>query len=135
MQRAAHRVFVYGTLMVPRIVDAVIGRVPRPQAAILSGYRRFTVAGQVYPGIVPCAGAVVEGLLYDGLQAPEMAALDEYEGELYVRHSLTVLVDENQHQAACYVVKPERRHELSEQPWDLAWFEREHADRFGVHWR
>ena len=49
-------VFVYGTLMADEVVRALIHRVPRARPAVVSGYRRHALRGQVFPGTVP-AGA------------------------------------------------------------------------------
>ena len=44
-----HRpLFAYGTLMFPEIIQAVIGRVPDQQPAMIAGYRRLVVAGELF---------------------------------------------------------------------------------------
>jgi hypothetical protein len=45
---------------------------------------RRAVRGQRFPAIVPGAGASVDGLLLRALTAPQLAALDVYEGEVGV---------------------------------------------------
>ena len=45
--------FVYGTLMAPEVVQALIKRVPPMRPAILKGYTRHSVKGVVFPAIIP----------------------------------------------------------------------------------
>ncbi len=47
--------FVYGTLMADEVVSLLIRRVPKAQPAVLSGYKRYRVKGQVFPAILPAA--------------------------------------------------------------------------------
>src|SRR5439155_660504 len=64
------------------------------QRATLEGFARV-VAAHGYPTIVPQAGARVEGVLVEDVDAASLAALDVYEdaGRLYARRPAEVLVD------------------------------------------
>lgn len=59
MTRTDHRgmpgktAFVYGTLMAPEVVQALIKRVPPMRPATLKGYTRHSVKGVVFPAIIP----------------------------------------------------------------------------------
>lgn len=57
--------FVYGTLMAPEVVHALIRRVPPMKPAKLLGYKRHSVKGVVFPAIVPDDGdrASVQGMV------------------------------------------------------------------------
>lgn len=46
-------VFVYGTLMYPQVLQTLLNRVPRNEKAVINGYRRFAINGQVFPGTIP----------------------------------------------------------------------------------
>jgi gamma-glutamylcyclotransferase (GGCT)/AIG2-like uncharacterized protein YtfP len=127
-------VFVYGTLLAPEIVHAVMGRVPASQPAVLHGYARYTVKQQVYPGVIEQKGAVVDGALYRGMQPDEWRRLDEYEGALYVRRAVEVNFGPGTVRTQCYVVPRESASSLSTEPWDLQRFMREHSDTFGDTW-
>jgi gamma-glutamylcyclotransferase (GGCT)/AIG2-like uncharacterized protein YtfP len=77
--------FVYGTLLLPAVIEALIGRVPDRLPAILPGYRRFRVSGEVFPAIAPEPAARVHGLVYSGLDHGERMILDAFEGSIYTR--------------------------------------------------
>lgn len=51
--------FVYGTLMYPQVLQALISRVPRMEPAVIHGYRRHCIRGQVRGEAGPsgCPGA------------------------------------------------------------------------------
>ncbi len=39
--------FVYGTLQYPQVLQALISRVPRMEPAVIRGYQRHSIRGQV----------------------------------------------------------------------------------------
>ena len=86
--------FVYGTLLDEERVHALTGRRFPRRRATLEGFARV-VAAHGYPTIVPQAGARVEGVLVEDVDAASLAALDVYEdaGRLYARRPTEVLVD------------------------------------------
>jgi len=45
-------IFVYGSLMYPSVLTALLGRCPPAQAAVLTGFRRLRIRGEVYPALV-----------------------------------------------------------------------------------
>lgn len=55
--------FVYGTLMAPEVVQALIKRVPPMKPATLTGYKRHSVKGVVFPAIVSEDQAFVQGMV------------------------------------------------------------------------
>ena len=73
--------FVYGTLMAPEVVQALIKRVPLMKPAKLRGYIRHSVKGVVFPAIVPAddsedTASVVQGLVILELTDSEIDILD-----------------------------------------------------------
>ncbi len=122
--------YTYGTLQVPAIIGHIVGRPLAGVPARLEGYARFRVRGRVYPAIVGAAGGEVSGMLYAGLEAAELERLDFYEGELYERREVSVWEGAVAQRAATYVLRPELRHELSDEPWDFAGFLRDHLDEY-----
>lgn len=110
--------FVYGTLMTPAVMRAVIGRVPPHAPAVLPGYRRYGLRGRVYPVVVPERGASVAGVLYTGLSPRELARLDRYEDAFYRRVEVTVRdAAGRERRAWCYVLRPRSRVRLANRPW------------------
>lgn len=119
------RLFVYGTLMVPAVIEAVIGRRPEGAAAVLPGFARYRVLGEEFPGLVPQEGAVTDGIVYDGLDRHELALADHYEGAWYERVEAKIGRAGVRMDAYVYVVRPEYRDILSAEPWDLERYRRQ----------
>ena len=114
--------FVYGTLMVPQVMEAVCGHTQKGLDAVLSNHRRRLVRGEVYPAIVPLPGEQVSGLLYRGLSDEEFYRLDNFEGSLYQRRCVEVVVNGQASVAHAYVLRPAFRQRLSDTPWSLQHF-------------
>jgi gamma-glutamylcyclotransferase (GGCT)/AIG2-like uncharacterized protein YtfP len=83
--------FVYGTLLFPDLVRALIGRVPERTAASVAGWRAAALPGRAYPGLVPAAGATAGGLLLTGLTAAEWQIIDDFENGGYDLTELTLV--------------------------------------------
>jgi gamma-glutamylcyclotransferase (GGCT)/AIG2-like uncharacterized protein YtfP len=119
--------FAYGTLMFPEVWRAVTGRADRGAPAHLRGFAVSRVRNGVYP-VMLAAGddAVVAGLVYRDLDAATVAALDEFESDLYNRVAVTaILASGGAIGAQAYVVPAARREHASREPWDAAAFQRE----------
>ncbi len=119
------RLFAYGTLVVPAVLEALIERRPSSRPARLEGFARFRVRGAAYPGIVETPGGGVEGVVYEPLDDEALAVLDVFEGELYERRVVEVRLADASVAAFTYVVPLRRRTQLSDEPWDLARFLRD----------
>jgi gamma-glutamylcyclotransferase (GGCT)/AIG2-like uncharacterized protein YtfP len=112
-------VFAYGTLLFPEVMQRVIGRIPPSQEATLEGFARFRIRGQSFPGIVAESASCTRGLLFAGVRPTELARLDAYEGDLYVRSRVSVALREGgAADALVYVVAAHLRGEVSELSWD-----------------
>jgi gamma-glutamylcyclotransferase (GGCT)/AIG2-like uncharacterized protein YtfP len=132
---AALDLFVYGTLMAPRIMQLASGHQGPGLRAELAGYRRSRVRGEPYPGIAPSFGAAVAGLLYQGVAPAAVQRLDVFEGEMYARIELPVKVGEDFRRAHAYVVRPDFEHLLEDRPWSFEAFMRDGFDRFVAAYR
>lgn len=122
---ARHALFCYGTLEFPAVMRAVTGRLFPARPAVLPGYRRLGIKGEVFPGIVAQPGATVAGTLYRGLAAADLRRLDAYENAFYRRRLLRVREPLGRTCAAwTYVVPPLYRHRLDVRGWDPGTFAR-----------
>ena len=127
--------FVYGTLLVPKIWNAVT-RCPdlASHAAELTGYTNYRVRGAEYPGIVetPDSDAIVNGRVFLDVSDSALRRLDAYEDSFYVRQTLSVrLTDGSEVVADAYCVPVEKAAAiLSNERWTLAWFEDHALDGF-----
>ena len=108
-------VFTYGSLMFPEIWNQVVrGSYPSCPAR-LEAYRRFSIVEVSYPAIVAEPGASVEGVLYLGVSADDVARLDAFEGAEYRRAGLAVITASGPIPAQGYVWLDGAR--LSGQAW------------------
>ena|SRR5688572_14416044 len=114
--------FVYGTLMVPEVLHAVLGRVPARLEATLEGYRRHALEGECYPAITKDPNARVHGQLLGGLSHEESATLDAYEGDAYTRTTVELAVNGQRLTADCYVWRDPALPRLSDDDWNLETF-------------
>ncbi len=83
-----HRhVFTYGSLMFETVWLSVVARHYQNQSAVLSGFRRHAVRGELYPALVksPAQGSAVVGRLYRDVSSNDLNRLDAFEGTLYRR--------------------------------------------------
>jgi len=73
--------FVYGSLVEPGCLEAVIGHPHAGErlAAQLANYQRIQSPAYAYPYVVPAPGAWVDGVLLMDLSPCDMQALDRYE--------------------------------------------------------
>lgn len=129
--RGCHDLFCYGTLQIPEVMQAVIGRHPRSRPADIRGYGAFRVRHAEYPGLRPAHRQTTRGQVYFGLTVSELAILDRFEGRLYRRRRLTVRTCDGRRRGAwAYVVLPARQQCLSPHAWNRRDFRRRLYHRF-----
>lgn len=115
--------FVYGSLMHPEVLTRVMGRTATMQPAQLPGFRRGPVRGESFPGVVPAIGRQVSGQLVKGVEASELARLDAFEDDFYIREPHIILTEDRERQTAdVYVVHPEYQHLVDAADWDYEAF-------------
>lgn len=133
--------FAYGTLMDTEIMAQVSGIRCRSTQAVLSGYIRKAVQGEVYPAIVQRNGSSIDGVVYFDLPAEGFDRIDAFEEPLYVRTFVSVALEGGEQVGAqTYVIAPEHIDRLSDRDWsfkrfldsDKAEFQRGYAG-FGKH--
>ena len=122
-KRLQQRLFCYGTLQIPVVLEAVIGRGLQGVDAWLPGYAAFQVRQAEYPGLVRSPGDCAGGRLYLDVTAKELAVLDRFEGRLYRRrHQIVVMNNGMRVQAWAYMVAAGREKQLTATPWSLERF-------------
>ncbi len=101
-----HKVFAYGLLKYPELVDGLIGRHLQTQPAVLHGFRRMNLGPSLEDGcamIVPSPDHLVDGLLITDLTDEELRIFDLFEyvpQGVYARSSLSVV--SNGEQVGCF---------------------------------
>ncbi|HWV63502.1 MAG TPA: gamma-glutamylcyclotransferase family protein, partial [Oxalicibacterium sp.] len=111
-------VFTYGSLMFPAVWRRVVRGSHRSLPAVLDGYARHAVRGELYPGIVHRPGASVEGVLYLDVNEAELAVLDGFEGSEYRRESVTVRTAADMQMVAADAYLFLAGHRLSGEAWE-----------------
>ncbi|MBK8162729.1 MAG: gamma-glutamylcyclotransferase [Gammaproteobacteria bacterium] len=123
--------FCYGTLEFPSVMQAVAGRCFPGMPAVLPGYRRAGVKGEVFPGIVAQPGSEVSGTVFSGLTSAQLRLLDAYENAFYRRRPLRVRDAAGRRRLAwTYVVPALYRHRLESSEWDPGVFLRRDYARY-----
>ncbi len=120
-----HRLFVYGTLQHPPLLEHLLGRAPALVPATVAGWRAVDLSGRVYPGLVPARNGSAKGHVLE-VDDDELAVLDRFEGPQYER--ITVRADEAD--AFAWRLREEHLALALERDWDLARFVAEDAGAF-----
>jgi hypothetical protein len=84
--------FVYGSLLFPEVLLALLGRLPSRMPATAPGWRVAALPGRPYPGLVPGPGSA-SGLFMTGLRDEEWDTLIAFEGDLYDLRRVTLAGD------------------------------------------
>jgi len=103
--------------------------------AWLRDHARHPVVGEDYPGLVAHAGSgPVHGVLYTGLEPPELERLDAFEGDEYERVMVTVEVGgqagSTSLRAWVYRFRSEFASRLGAGPWSVQEFDVRGKARF-----
>ena len=126
-----HGLFCFGTLQIPTVLEAVIGRRLQGARAFLHGYIALQVCGAEYPGLHRAPGQKTPGRLYRDVTPQELDVLDRFEGPLYRRRYQFVSKNNGQRtQAWTYMMAAGRQNQLTKTPWHLDRFMRTEYPRF-----
>lgn len=122
--------FTYGSLMFDAVWQRVVTGYYENHPATLSGFVRKCVKNEPYPVVFrENTGNSIDGVLYLNIMPKDLALLDEFEGEYYVREPITVhLPDGSSLAAEVYMLKDQFRHIATDHDWDAEMFE-----RYGLH--
>jgi gamma-glutamylcyclotransferase (GGCT)/AIG2-like uncharacterized protein YtfP len=124
-------VFTYGSLMFEEVWRAVVGRTGPSVAGQLTGYEAWKLVGQTFPGLAPAPGRQVNGRIWQDVTETELARLDVFESGIYDRQRLAVRAeDDTTLPCWAYIVRPDSRTLLLNEPWDREEFERLHLRDF-----
>ena len=134
MRMTGEHLFVYGTLLVPQIMQQVSGQRHFSLSATLHDYARYGLLGKTYPGIVQQQGAGVAGRLYLNVSPAAWRRLDYYEDHLYQRQYVQVeTATAGVFHAWTYVVPDSLRSRLTKRDWSLSQFRQRHLQGFLQH--
>ncbi|PLX43011.1 MAG: gamma-glutamylcyclotransferase [Deltaproteobacteria bacterium] len=122
--------FVYGTLIFPEVVRALLGALPEATPAVANGFSARTLSGRIYPGLLKEEGESAKGVLYQGLDSQMMEVLDRFEGEEYTLSIISVQCGEEEVDALVYLLSAPFAHLINKERWDLMAFKRDHLSRY-----
>jgi hypothetical protein len=124
--------FAYGTLMFPAVIKFVIGRSPEGQPAVLRGYRRLVVSGELFPALIAenKSDHSVEGVLYRSITAKEWKQLIAFEDDFYLLERVDVRCLGETIAAFAFVVPPSREFRISDKAWDPEEFRKTALERW-----
>jgi gamma-glutamylcyclotransferase (GGCT)/AIG2-like uncharacterized protein YtfP len=124
--------FVYGTLMLPEIWFKVTKEDSSHDKALLGGFFRSKLNGEVYPGIYKKNGCSVDGVIYYDVSILAIKKLDLFEGERYrrIRVSVYVNVKNQSVPADTYELSTNFHHLITGEKWNLEEFIRSGNDHF-----
>lgn len=122
-----HALFSYGTLCDPLIMRSVSGYTCSGEMASLTGYARISLRGLPYPAIIPRVDGHMHGVLYRALTLRQLAKIDRYEQQQYVRTRVCVETERQAVlQAWTYVLHPRYYRRILRRPWSLNTFQSRH---------
>jgi len=114
--------FAYVTLMCDDIMKAVAGYLPVKKNGVIAGYRRLAVRNEQYPGLVKAPGGSVAGVVYFDISERGWQRLDSFEGDMYSRENVEIMVEGATLVSCTYVVKENFHHLLSDSDWSFQRF-------------
>lgn len=122
-------IFAYGSLMFAPVWTRVVAGSYESCPAILHSHQRFAVKGEEYPVAVPASPEhSIPGMLYLGVTPQDVAKLDDFEGEYYVRSNTSVATNTgDMFDAEVYILRPQYQHIAAPNEWDA-----EHFRTFGI---
>ena len=123
-------VFTYGSLMFEPVWSRGVAGSYERYEAILQGYDRKAVRGEIYPVLIPSSMlSQVQGIVYCDVSSSDLARLDHFEGEYYFRKTEQIITEEKKaFPAEVYVLKEEYYSIISHKAWDPV-----HFSMTGIH--
>ena len=118
--------------MFPAVIKSVIGRIPDNRSAIIKGYRRLEVAGELFPGLIRENDERVEGLVYLDITRDEWERLTAFEDDFYELHEVAVNCLGKDARALAFVVPPSRKSVLSDKTWNPEFFREHHLPEYAT---
>ncbi len=119
---APRHIFTYGSLMFERVWRRVVHGTYASEVGEIRGFRRLSVKDQDYPAIIADRrGGRLEGVLYWDVAPEDVARLDQFETDDYVRLIVPVFLASGEFVLAdAYVATPAIQ--LTADEWDVAAF-------------
>lgn len=125
--------FVYGTLMIPEVQEALLKRKPKTKNALLKGFSaNCIIYGQYvteYPFLKISPNEVVKGKIIYLASGIELDFLKYYEGSEFILSAIIAIVDRKEVEVSAFMLNEKSKIEFGPK-WDCNNFIREHLDSY-----
>ncbi|MEX5634129.1 gamma-glutamylcyclotransferase family protein [Parafrankia sp. FMc2] len=118
--------FVYGSLLFPDVLRALIDRDPHRVPVTVTGWQVIALPERIYPGLIREQAATATGHLFDDLTEAEWNTLDAFEADIYTLSRIGL--DHDRHAWAYACAEPAKF--LPAQPWSPDEFARDHLPSY-----
>src|SRR5680860_1702461 len=116
--------FVYGSLLFPKIIENMLGKIHKTTPAVLSGYKRIQVHGCDYPAIITDKNSEIEGKLILNMDSKSLEIITFFEGDDYKLVEVKVLAGNQIQKASVFIWNSDLKL-LKMKDWDKRKFERD----------
>lgn len=126
-------IFTYGSLMHETVWQKIVKGNYRSEPYTVEGFIRRKISGRSYPGLIAKPESKITGVLYYNVSSQDIAALDEYEGDEYLRKTLKTLHDGKHSVIQGYLYVGDQQ-KFSDEEWDYHDFVSYDLDAFLNHY-
>ena len=120
--------------MFPEVWERVTGLIRPGVTACFDDHAARCIRGQSYPALVPCRGALTEGIVYEDVTPGTIARLDDFEGEFYRRASVIIVREGARAVPACvYLAADPENPDILSAAWSAARFKKDSLRSFLQH--
>lgn len=116
-----HKLFVYGSLQSPEIVEKLTGKSFKAKPAVLTGYKRYCVKDCDYPAVIQQNDAETTGFILENVDELSLDIISFYEGDEYEEKTLTAIFGEKEQKVRVFIWKAGIQY-LENQEWDFRRF-------------
>lgn len=124
-------IFTYGSLMFAPVWQQVVKGQYQAIPSVLADHQRLAVLNEDYPVAIHQPAHHIQGVLYLGVNADDIARLDRFEGEYYDRISIQVTDAQGcVYSADVYRLNAQFQAILAPVDWDVEQFKQQGLQRF-----
>jgi hypothetical protein len=124
-------IFVYGPLMFPEVMQAVVGRNFSFREGEVRGYVRVGVRDESQAAMIPFPDTLTQGIVYVEVDQAALKRMDTFFGKLFERVEVNIETDSGDWiEAETHVFKVSKRKLLTAKPWDENEFREKHLAKF-----
>jgi gamma-glutamylcyclotransferase (GGCT)/AIG2-like uncharacterized protein YtfP len=128
---AIMNLFVYGSLMLPEVMQAVAGQKFPFQGGMVRGYAQFELRDEHQAAMIPFPDTSTEGVVYADVDESALKRLDAFAGAGFDRVEVNVEAENGEWiEAEAHVLRMRHKKRLMAEPWDEDEFRQKHLAGF-----